>query len=126
MVILEISFIRLPVSTATLFVQNVTTMITKETLELMDHRYVILSHAKQIIILDILCFDNYLLSTSTLLIIKPLHRVNKDRKGHTVLRAHQGKKVTQVPMESLEMMVILVNLDQMEYPESATIDWENL
>ena len=42
-----------------------------------------------------------------------------------VLRVHQVKKATQVPMENPEMMVTLVNLEVMAHLESATIDQES-
>ena len=41
------------------------------------------------------------------------------------LQVHQDKKVTQVAMENLEMMVTMVNLDMMANLESVTIDQES-
>lgn len=42
------------------------------------------------------------------------------------LLVHQEKKATQAPMEKLEMMVILVNLDVMVHLEGALTDQGNL
>ena len=105
---LELYIVRVHASIAILSAPNVTMLITKETLELMEHRYV---QAVNRILAMLIC--PYLLPH--------INRVTKAQKDHVVLKAHQDKRVTQVPKENPGMMATLVYLEVMAHLESVTI-----